>query len=205
MTDLERRLGNPPEAVLDHDRLAESLAARASGAGLLDIAYAAMDSPVGELTVFVTPRGLVRLAYENEPLEQAMAELVERVSPRILRAPARTDAARREIEAYFRGSLRAFGLAIDWSLVRGFAGNVLRAAAEVPFGKVTTYGRLAAKAGSPRAARAAGNALGSNPIPVVVPCHRVLHADGSLGGYSGGIQRKRFLLELEGTLPTSVP
>lgn len=201
MTDIERDLRAAQIPPFDADRLADALARRAADEGLLDVAYAAADSPIGELTVFVTPRGLVRLAYPNESLDDAMRELAAQVSPRILRAPARTDAVRRELDDYFAGTRHDFDLPLDWSLIHGFARGVLQATARVPFGETTTYGQMAAQAGSPRAARAAGNALGSNPIPIVVPCHRVLHADGGLGGYSGGLDRKRFLLGLEGTLP----
>ena len=201
MNDLEQQLRGAPPASFHSERLAAVLARRAEDAGLLDVAYAPLDSPLGELTVFVTPRGLLRVAYANESAEVALEEVAARVSPRILRSAARTDAARRQMDAYFAGKRRSFDLPIDWSLVRGFALGVLRATAAVPFGMVTTYGRVAAEAGSPRAARAAGNALGSNPIPIVVPCHRVLHADGGLGGYSGGLDRKRFLLDMEGVQP----
>lgn len=198
MTELEERLRAGAAPDLDRDRLLAALARRAGDAGLLDVAYAVTDSPLGELTVFVTPRGLLRLAYADEPIDSVLADVAARVSPRILRGAARTDEARRELEAYFAGRRRAFDLSIDWSLVRGFAADVLRQTARIPFGAVRSYGQLAAQAGSPRAARAAGNALGSNPIPIVVPCHRVLHADGGLGGYTGGLDRKRFLLRLEG-------
>lgn len=199
MSELERRLargaGAPP---LDLDRLAGALRSRAGEEGLLDVAYASVDSPLGELLVAVTPRGLVRLAYLQEATDTVLDELADRVSPRVLRAPERTDAVRRELEAYFAGERRSFDTPVDWSLVRGFAASVLRATARVPFGQLTTYRDVAGAAGSPRAARAAGNALGSNPIPIVVPCHRVVHADGGLGGYTGGLDRKRFLLALEG-------
>ena len=202
MTDLEQRLREvPPEPFLDRPRMAAALARRASAARLLDVAYASIDSPLGELTVFVTPRGLLRVAYDNDGGDAVVAEVAERVSPRILRAPARTDEARRQLDSYFASNRRTFDLPIDWSLVHGFARGVLLATAQLPFGETSTYGRMARAAGSPRAARAAGNALGSNPIPIVVPCHRVLHADGTLGGYSGGLDRKRILLALEGSLP----
>jgi methylated-DNA-[protein]-cysteine S-methyltransferase len=201
MTDLEQRLRETPLVELDRDALTASMAQRADRAGLLDVAYAETDSPIGELIIFVTPRGLVRVKYADEPIEGVLAEVAARVSPRILRAPSRTDDARRELDAYFALRRRDFDLPIDWSLVRGFAAGILRQTARIPFGKVRSYGQVAAQAGSPRAARAAGNALGSNPIPIVVPCHRVLHADGGLGGYSGGLDRKRYLLALEGSLP----
>lgn len=202
MTDLEQQLRQSPETELDRPALTKGLAQRASAAGLLDVAYAELDSPIGELIVFVTPRGLLRVKYADEPTEGVLADVAARVSPRILRAPARTDAVRRQLEGYFALRRQRFDLPIDWSLVRGFAGGVLRQTARIPFGDVRSYGQVAAGAGSPRAARAAGNALGSNPIPIVVPCHRVLHANGSLGGYSGGLDRKRYLLALEGSLPT---
>ena len=200
MTDLEQRLAGSPATNLDLEALSAALARRASEDGLLDVAFAALDSPMGQLTVFVTPRGLVRLAYPDEPVDALLDDLAARVSPRILHAPARTDRVRRELEAYFAGERQAFDLPVDWSLIHGFATEVLHATAEIPFGQTATYGQVATSAGSPRAARAAGNALGSNPIPIVVPCHRVLHADGGLGGYSGGLDRKRFLLRLEGSL-----
>lgn len=202
MTDLEQRLREgQPDPFLDRPRLTAALSRRAAAARLLDVAYASIDSPLGELTVFVTPRGLLRVAYDNEASDSVIADVVEQISPRVLRAPARTDEARRQLDGYFASNRRTFDLPIDWSLVHGFARGVLRATAGVPFGQITTYGRMARAAGSPRAARAAGSALGSNPIPIVVPCHRVLHADGTLGGYSGGLDRKRILLALEGSLP----
>ena len=201
MSELERRLAGGPVPALDGQRLADDLSRRATAEGLLDVAYGTMDSPLGELLVAVTPRGLVRLAYDDEAVEdEVLAELAERVSPRMLRAPERTDAVRRELDDYFAGRRRDFVTPVDWSLVSGFAANVLRATARVPFGSVTTYRDVAEAAGSPRAYRAAGNALGSNPIPIVVPCHRVLHAGGGLGGYTGGLDRKRRLLRLEGAI-----
>jgi len=201
MSDIERRLGVSLPSELDTARLAEELGRRALDAGLADVAYGSMDSPVGALLVAVTDRGLVRVAFADEPDDEVLAELSRRVSPRVLRLPARTDAARRELDEYFAGDRRRFDLPLDWSLVRGFAQGVLRATARVPFGSVTSYRQMAEAAGSPRASRAAGNALGSNPIPIVVPCHRVLHSGGGLGGYAGGLDRKRYLLALEGSLP----
>jgi len=202
MTDeLERRLGDPGVPSIDVGALRASLAMRAAEAGLLDVAYGVLDSPLGPLTVMVTPRGLVRLSYGDESIEAQLDELAERVSPRILEAPEKTDAVRRQLDEYFEGARHRFDLPIDWRLVRGFAGEVLRATARIPFGRVSSYREIATDAGSPNAYRAAGNALGSNPIPIIVPCHRVLHAGGGLGGYTGGLDRKRFLLDLEGVLP----
>jgi methylated-DNA-[protein]-cysteine S-methyltransferase len=201
MNELERRLAGRPVTPFDAERSSAALRERAAAERLLDVAYGTLDSPLGELLVAVTPRGLVRLAYDDEAVEdEVLADLTERVSPRVLRAPERTDAVRRELDDYFAGRRRGFETRVDWSLVRGFAGDVLRATARVPFGEVSTYRDVAAAAGSPRAYRAAGNALGSNPIPIVVPCHRVLHAGGGLGGYTGGLDRKRHLLRLEGVL-----
>jgi methylated-DNA-[protein]-cysteine S-methyltransferase len=175
-----------------------AIAERAAAEGLLDIAYATVDSPVGSLVAATTPRGLVRLAYGAE--DEVLDDLATRLSPRILEAPARLDRVRRELDEYFEGERKRFDLPIDWSLTRGFAGEVLRQTARIDFGKTSTYAELASRAGSPRAVRAAGNALGANPIPVVVPCHRVLRTGGALGGYTGGIERKQFLLRLEGAL-----
>ena len=208
MTDeLERRLGAavPPAGRLDMERLRADLARRAADAGLLDVAYGVAESPLGPLTVFVTPRGVARISYAHEAVDEQLEEAAARLSPRILAAPERTDAARRQLDEYFAGRRRGFELPIDWRLVRGFAGDVLRATARIPFGAVSSYRAVAAEAGSPNAYRAAGNALGSNPIPIVVPCHRVLHAGGGLGGYTGGLDRKRYLLSLEGALPGNEP
>ena len=177
------------------------LADRAAAEGLLDVAYATVDSPLGPLVVAATPRGLVRLAYTDAgDQDDVLADLAGRLSPRILEAPERLDEARRELDEYFEGRRAGFDLPIDWSLTRGFAGQVLRATARIGFGETSTYAEVAGRAGSPRAVRAAGNALGSNPIPVVVPCHRVLRTGGALGGYTGGVERKEFLLRLEGAL-----
>ncbi len=179
-------------------RAAAGLDRRAEAAGLLDLAYSMVDSPFGTLVVAATPAGLVRLAYPNE--RDVLEELAEDVSPRILESPRRLDAVRRQLERYFAGRLRGFDVPIDWSLTRGFTRKVLRATARIPFGEVSTYREMARRAGNDRAYRAAGNALGSNPIPIVVPCHRVLHSSGGLGGYTGGLSRKEFLLRLEGVL-----
>ena len=198
MTDIELKLR---EAALDLPADAPSLAERADDEGLLDVAYASVDSPLGPLLVAATPEGLVRVSYtqfrgEDETLE----ELARRVSPRVLEAPAKLDRVRRELDEYFDGRRQDFDLAIDWSHLAGFTREVLRATAQIPFGDVSTYAGVAEAAGSPRAVRAAGNALGANPMPVVVPCHRVLRTGGKLGGYTGGLERKEFLLRLEGKL-----
>lgn len=171
--------------------------------GLLDVAYVIEDTPVGRLLLAATPRGLVRLAYLDHNDEDAVLEhLASRVSPRILSAARPLDVPRRELEEYFAGSRHEFDTPLDWQLARGFGRRVLEATARVPFGSLTTYKRVATEAGSPKAARAAGNALGANPIPIIVPCHRVLHSTGGLGGYTGGLDRKRLLLEIEGSRPS---
>jgi methylated-DNA-[protein]-cysteine S-methyltransferase len=171
--------------------------------GLLDVAYVIDDSPVGRLLLAATPRGLVRLAYLDHSDEDAVLEhLAKRVSPRVLSVAKPLDEPRRELEQYFSGGRRQFDMPLDWQLVHGFGRRVLEATARVPFGSLTTYKRVATEAGSPGAARAAGNALGANPIPIIVPCHRVLHSTGGLGGYTGGLDRKRLLLDIEGSRPT---
>ncbi len=191
----ERRSA-PRDAAAAAARFAE----RASAAGLLDVAYARLDSPLGTLTLASTERGLVRVAFPEEGTEAVLEELAARVSPRILEAPAQLDPVRRELEQYFSGSRRRFDLDVDLSLAAPFARRVLGAAAKIPYGGVGSYALVAGEAGSPRGSRAAGNALGSNPVPIVVPCHRVLRAGGALGGYAGGPERKRWLLELEGAI-----
>jgi methylated-DNA-[protein]-cysteine S-methyltransferase len=173
----------------------------AGSAGLLDVAYATLDSPVGTLLLASTPVGLVRLAYmDNADEDAVLTDLAARVSPRVLAAPRRLDEARRELEEYFARRRTRFDFKLDWQLVHGFSRRVLGATYAIPFGSFSTYKQIAAEAGSPRAHRAAGNALGSNPLPIVIPCHRVLHSGGGLGGYTGGIERKRLLLDVEGTL-----
>ena len=171
----------------------------AQDANLVDIAYAEVESPVGTWLVAATPRGLVKLAFTHY-VDEALEELAKKISPRILHAPAKLDDVRRELDEYFEGERREFEVPLDWSLVKGFNLKILRATAKIPYGSVSTYSDMARKAGSPRAARAAGNALHNNPIPIIVPCHRVLHRDGGLGGYGGGLPLKERLLTLEGAL-----
>ena len=201
MTELDRDLsdaaagvhgaGPSPEAL-------RALLARAEHEGLVDVAYAQVDSPLGPLTVAATERGLVLLAYPERPLDQVLGRLAEAVSPRVLEAPARLDPIRRELDEYFGGRRRRFDTPIDWALTAGFFRRVLQATARIGYGKVRTYAEVAERAGNVKAVRAAGNGLGSNPIPVVVPCHRVVRTGGGLGGYTGGLERKEFLLGLEG-------
>jgi methylated-DNA-[protein]-cysteine S-methyltransferase len=179
---------------------AAALGDAAARGGLLDVALATLGSPVGDLLIAVTPRGLARVAYDTEPRDNVLRELAERLSPRILESAAATEDWRRELEEYFDRERTRFDLRVDRRLLGPFAREVMDETARVPFGRTTTYGAVAERIGHPRAARAVGTALGSNPIPVVLPCHRVLRAGGSLGGYAGGLDRKTTLLSLEGAL-----
>jgi methylated-DNA-[protein]-cysteine S-methyltransferase len=196
---IEDALQHPP-AVPDVAAAVRRATQRAEAEGLVDVAFAEVDSPLGTLVAARTERGLVRLAYEefNGGLDRVLDHLALRISPRIVEAPARLDDVRRELDEFFDGRRRGFDLPIDWALTSGFTRRILQATAAIPFGSVSTYRDVAAEAGSPKATRAAGNALGSNPIPIVVPCHRVLRTGGGLGGYTGGVQKKELLLRLEG-------
>lgn len=178
------------------DRLAE----RAASEGLLDVAYTTADSPFGPLLLATTPRGLVRVGLPNQDDEEILAELAARVSPRVLESAAPLDEARRELDLYFEGRLTEFELPLDWRLSRDFRRRALRAIARIPYGQTRSYTQIATSAGNERAVRAAGTACGTNPIPVVVPCHRVLRSSGGLGGYGGGLPMKEELLRLEGVL-----
>lgn len=173
---------------------------RAGAEGLLDVAYAMSDSPFGPLLVAATPRGLVRVNLPTHDPANTLEELAARISPRVLEAPARLDAVRRELDLYFEGKLTEFDLPLDWQLSRDFRRRVLRAIARIPYGQTRSYTDMARSAGNERAVRAAGTACGSNPIPIVVPCHRVLRSGGALGGYGGGLPMKQALLRLEGVL-----
>lgn len=176
----------------------ERLADRAAAENLIDVAYANVDSPFGEILLAATPRGLVRVGLPNQDASEVLEDLTVKISPRVLEDPARLDAARRQLNLYFEGKLHEFALPLDWQLTTGFRERVQRAIAEIPYGETRSYSQVAATAGNERAVRAAGTACGSNPIPIVVPCHRVLRTGGSLGGYGGGLQMKEALLELEG-------
>ncbi|MGE5408773.1 MAG: methylated-DNA--[protein]-cysteine S-methyltransferase [Syntrophothermus sp.] len=178
------------------DRLAE----RAAAEGLLDVAYARADSPFGPLLLARTPRGLVRVGLPNQDPDQLLSDLARRVSPRVLEAPAALDEERRELDLYFEGRLERFALPLDWRLSEGFRLRVLRQIARIPYGQTRSYAEMASGAGNERAVRAAGTACGRNPLPLVVPCHRVLRSGGGLGGYGGGLEMKRELLRLEGAL-----
>jgi methylated-DNA-[protein]-cysteine S-methyltransferase len=180
---------------------AAAAAARFSAAAAadVDIAYTHVDSPLGPLLLAATHAGLVRISFFDD--DAVLDELARRVSPRILEAPARLDRARRELDEYFAGTRMRFDLPLDWVLASDFSRRILTATAAIEFGQTGTYGGVAAAAGNPKAARAAGRALNTNPIPVVVPCHRIVGANGALVGYAGGLERKLTLLELEGRRP----
>jgi methylated-DNA-[protein]-cysteine S-methyltransferase len=157
---------------------------RAQAKRLIDVAVATMDSPIGTLLLMATPKGLVRIAFESENRDEVLGEVAEQLSPRILEAPRSLDPVRRELEKYFEGKLHDFDVPLDWSLAGEFARRVLRRTARIPYGSVASYGDVAVGVGTPRGARAVGNALGSNPIPVIVPCHRVVRTGGAIGGYA---------------------
>ena len=200
MNDVEQMRAGAQAIEARSRKAAADLVEAAAREGLLDVAYGFADSPFGRLMVAVTPRGLIRLDYPDRDLDQSLEELASEVSPRILESPGVTDPIRRELEEYFEGKRRRFSVRVDLSPVHGFRRKVLEHTARIPYGSVSTYTVVAAKAGSPRGMRAAGNALGSNPVPIVVPCHRVLRTGGALGGYTGGLDRKVTLLRLEGAL-----
>ncbi|HEX3510636.1 MAG TPA: methylated-DNA--[protein]-cysteine S-methyltransferase [Solirubrobacteraceae bacterium] len=198
--DVETRLRSARAGEDGLERATQRLMGRVRDQRLADVSYAAVDSPFGPLLLASTERGLVRLAFPEEDVDGVLERLARRVSPRIIESASAFDPARRELEEYFTGTRSGFEIATDWTLISDFGRRVLRATCEIPFGGVSTYKEVATDAGSPRGSRAAGNALGSNPIPIVIPCHRVLHTGGGLGGYGGGLERKRWLLELEGAL-----
>jgi methylated-DNA-[protein]-cysteine S-methyltransferase len=193
----EDRLAPPTFDPVD----AAAAAARFAATAPADVHYALVDSPIGTLVAAATPRGLVTLSYEDRRgggTDAVLDWVAAKLSPRMLEAPAKLDGVRRELDEYFEGRRRAFDLPIDWALTGDFTRRVLKATAAIPFGQVSTYGAVAAEAGNPKASRAAGRALGANPIPIVVPCHRVIGTNGRLTGYTGGLDRKIALLELEG-------
>jgi methylated-DNA-[protein]-cysteine S-methyltransferase len=193
--DLQRKL---PVADEHLATLHTRLAAAAEAEAVLDIAYRTVDTPVGRLLLAATERGLVRVAYASENHDAVLQMLAERISPRILHAPARLDAAAVELEEYFAGQRRAFDVPLDWRLTGGFRSTVLHhLATDLGYGQTASYGTVARLAGNPKAIRAVGTACAANPLPVVVPCHRVVRSDGSLGGYLGGLDAKRTLLSLE--------
>lgn len=179
------------------DRLHARLERDADRAGLIDVAYSTVDSPVGKLLLAATPAGLVRVAFAGEDHDRVLETLGEKLSPRILRAPKRLDEAAREIEEYFARNRRTFDVPLDLSLSRGFRRLVQTHLPEIGYGETRSYRDMAELVGSPRAVRAVGTACATNPLPIVVPCHRVLRSDGTLGGYIGGTEAKTALLNLE--------
>lgn len=178
-------------------RLRRRLGLAAEAGGLLDVAYTTVDSPLGTLLLAATRTGLVRVAYAIEDHDRVLDALAHKLSPRVLRAPKRLDAAARELEEYFRGQRRVFDLPLDLSLSTGFRQLVQRHLPGIAYGQTRTYRQVAELVGNPKAVRAVGTACATNPLPVVVPCHRVLRTDGTLGGYVGGAEAKTALLTLE--------
>ncbi len=201
---LEQALRGGPETA-DLDRAMGKLLARAEGDGLIDVAYATVDSPYGKLLIARTDRGVVKLALPSHrgdvvSDDEVLEELAGKVSPRVLEAPRRLDDARRQLDAYFEGKLERFEVPVDWRLSRGFTNRALHAVARIPYGKTRSYAQIAKAAGNERAFRAAGTACGHNPVPLIVPCHRVVQSGGGIGNYGGGPEMKRSLLSLEGAI-----
>jgi methylated-DNA-[protein]-cysteine S-methyltransferase len=180
-----------------NERLHARLVAAAADDGILDVAYRTVSSPVGSLLLAGTQQGLVRVAYSSQGHDAALAQLAAQVSARILHAPGRLDEVARELDEYFSGRRHAFGVPVDLRLSSGFRRSVLAHLQQIPYGVTESYAQVAAAAGSPRAVRAAGTACATNPVPIVVPCHRVVRSDGSYGGYAGGADAKLALLTLE--------
>ena len=197
------KLLRTPTADLDRTFAAARarFAARAVSEGVAAVAYEDHDTPIGAIRLGATPHGIVRVALPNEDPDAVLEELARALSPRILHAHnPRLTSARRELDEYFAGDRRAFDVDLDWSLARRFRRDVLRATARIPYGQTSTYRAVATQAGSPRAVRAAGTAVATNPLPILVPCHRVVRSDGALGAYRGGSATKSQLLELEHAL-----
>ncbi|WP_410638931.1 methylated-DNA--[protein]-cysteine S-methyltransferase [Amycolatopsis sp. lyj-346] len=195
MTDVFRFFTD--EILLDSRVMHERLVADASRQGLLDVAYHTVDSPVGSLLLAATEQGLVKVAFDRQDHDAVLAELAALISPRILRAPARLDPVARQLDEYFTGERHGFDVPLDLRLARGFRRAVLDHLPEIAYGHTESYAQVAAAAGSPKAVRAVGTACALNPVPVVVPCHRVVRSDGSYGQYAGGEDAKRVLLTME--------
>jgi methylated-DNA-[protein]-cysteine S-methyltransferase len=198
--ELEQSLrAAPPGLPAEWERMRGELAGEAEREGLVDVAYERHETPLGTIVVGATREGLVRVGLPSEDAGEVLAELAERISPRVLRSSRESlTQARRELDEYFAHDRRDFATPLDWRLVRGFRRDVLRATAQIPYGRTASYREIAAGAGSPNAVRAAGTALATNPLPIVVPCHRVLRTGGGLGQYRGGADAKAWLLQLEG-------
>lgn len=202
MNNIERLLrGSADTADPGAHRLRAVVATRAQEQGLLDVAYRTVDTPVGRLLIAATPAGLVRVAYARQDHDAVLTALASQISPRVLFAPRSLDDAARQFDDYFARRRRGFDLAVDLRLAHGFRRTVLEHLPDVGYGRTVSYGQLAAEVGYPRAARAVGTACATNPLPLVIPCHRVVLSDGSPGAYVGGPEIKRALLELEHTPP----
>lgn len=193
LPDLLSMPGDDDASIRLHERLID--AARAEG--LLDVAYRTVDSPLGQLLLAGTEVGLVRVAYALEDHERVLSSLAETISPRVLHAPGRLDPAAAQLDEYFARRRSDFDLPLDRRLSHGFRGEVLAYLSEIGYGHTASYGDVAAALGRPKAARAVGSACARNPLPVVVPCHRVVLSDGSTGEYAGGAEAKNALLSLE--------
>jgi methylated-DNA-[protein]-cysteine S-methyltransferase len=202
---LERMLRQAPTGG-DLDRAVQGVLARAERDGLIDVAYAHVESPFGDLIVARTERGVVEVALpthrgSRQREEQVLEQLATLVSPRVLESPSRLDEERRQLDEYFAGKRERFDVPVDWALTpKGFRNRALHAVARIPYGKTKTYAEIAKAAGNSRAFRAAGTACGHNPVPLIVPCHRVVQSGGGIGNYGGGPKMKRALLDLEGAL-----
>jgi methylated-DNA-[protein]-cysteine S-methyltransferase len=187
----------PTDTTMPDTGLQTRVVCESTARQLLDVAYRTVDSPLGALLLAATPEGLVRVAFEREGLDAVLARLAGDISPRVLRWPGRLDDAARQLDEYFAGRRRTFDLAFDLRLARGFRRRVLERLREVPYGATATYSAVAARVGSPKAARAVGSACATNPLPIVVPCHRIVRGDGLIGHFLGGTPAKHALLALE--------
>jgi methylated-DNA-[protein]-cysteine S-methyltransferase len=202
---LERMLRQAPTGG-DLDRAVQGVLARAERDGLIDVAYAHVDSPFGDLIVARTGKGVVEVALpthrgSRQREDEVLGQLATLVSPRVLESPSRLDQERRQLDEYFEGKRERFDVPVDWALTpKGFRNRALHAVARIPYGKTKTYAEIAKAAGNARAFRAAGTACGHNPVPLIVPCHRVVQSGGGIGNYGGGPEMKRALLDLEGAL-----
>jgi methylated-DNA-[protein]-cysteine S-methyltransferase len=196
-TDAELFVDVPAITDVELHALRDRLVTRASAAGLLDVAYRTIDTPVGRLLLAATTAGLVRVAYDREDLDTVLATLADKVSPRILNAPERLDDVARQFDEYFSRRRHVFDLPLDLTLTNGFRRVVLGYLIDIGYGHTASYGAVAAAVGNPRAVRAVGTACATNPLPLVVPCHRVIRSDGTIGAYLGGADAKKALLNLE--------
>ena len=198
MTEIGTKLARIPIDAVRLDDISRRFVQVAEHRRLVDLAFDVVASPIGNLILTCTYKGVARIDFGEGREDQVLDRIAEELSPRLMRVPARTDQARRELDEYFSGSRRRFEVPVDLSSVQGFRRKILAAAKKIPYGRTASYTQMAAAAGNPRAVRAAGTALGKNPVPIIVPCHRVLRSDGTLGGYGGGLPKKELLLELEG-------